>query len=118
MSLWDKLKGLVEGPDNPAIYTASGPAGELLTALGAIVDPEVGLDIVTMGLIRGVQVEDGQGRLKMTLTTAGCPMADEILGEVSAAIEALGLEPAIELVMDPPWSPDQIDDAGREKLRT
>ncbi|MCB9743913.1 MAG: metal-sulfur cluster assembly factor [Alphaproteobacteria bacterium] len=95
---------------------APGQAGDLLDRLRLVVDPEVGLDVVNMGLIRGLEVEDGIAWLRMTLTTRGCPMADVLLDDVRYAIEGAGLRCEVELEFEPPWSPDQISEAGRRVL--
>jgi metal-sulfur cluster biosynthetic enzyme len=88
-------------------------------ALQQVIDPEVGLDVWTMGLVYAVRTDGDVLEITMTLTTRGCPMGGFITSEVKAALEALDgvREARIELVWDPPWSPDMIDHTGLEQLR-
>jgi len=90
----------------------------LLSALRNVVDPEVGLDIVTMGLVYGVEVSCDEIRVTMTLTTPGCPIGQTLIG---MAYEALGRVAGsrrvrLELAWDPPWSPAMISAEGRRFL--
>ena len=79
-------------------------------ALGTVIDPELGLDIVTLGLVYGVVVDGGVAYVTHTLTTRGCPMgraiADGIRGIVQLVEGVSAVEPL--LVWDPPWSPAMI----------
>jgi metal-sulfur cluster biosynthetic enzyme len=90
------------------------PIERINTALRQVYDPEVGLDIVSLGLVYRLEVDEGRVKLDMTLTTPGCPVS-ETLPQMAqeAAIEALGPESAdvldFEVVWDPPWCPDLID---------
>lgn len=91
------------------IFHADGVEGDLLTALRQVVDPETGKDVVSMGLIRGLEVEGERARITLTLTTRGCPMADYILDEITFEVRDAGLHPHLELSFDPPWSPEQME---------
>lgn len=88
-----------------------GPGAEAVReALRGVIDPEVGLDVVTMGLIYGIAVEGSTARVRHTLTTPGCPMAD-LLGRAiaAAAREVPGVEEVeTEVVWEPPWHPGMI----------
>ena len=85
----------------------------VLECLRGVVDPEIGLDIVTLGLIYGVEIADTAVRVTMTLTTRGCPLHMLIEQAVRATLE--GLEGArtvtLEVVWNPPWHPAMIDRA-------
>ena len=85
---------------------------EIRSALSTVEDPELGLDIVSLGLVHGVQVDARRVRVVYTLTSIGCPMGpmiDQEIHEVLAAVE--GVESVeTELVFDPPWSPEQMTD--------
>jgi metal-sulfur cluster biosynthetic enzyme len=89
-------------------------------ALGGVVDPELGLDVVDLGLVYGVAVDDaGWLRVTMTLTTPGCPVAESLADEAEAAIAwALGSSTpvAVEVVWDPPWTPERISDTAARRL--
>jgi metal-sulfur cluster biosynthetic enzyme len=82
-----------------------------------VVDPELGLDIVDLGLVYAVR-QDGDGLVvEMTLTTPGCPVSEALPAEASAALEAgLGVPVQVVVVWDPPWTPDRIDPAAAEVL--
>ncbi|MNL61323.1 hypothetical protein D3C87_1852300 [compost metagenome] len=85
-------------------------------ALREVIDPEIGLDIVTLGLVYGVTVsEQGDVAIEMTLTSPGCPMAPVILSGVDhvlSRLEGVG-KTDVALVWEPQWSPDKIDEAAR-----
>jgi len=79
-------------------------------ALRQVLDPEIGMNIVDLGLIYDVKITDAEVRVAMTLTTAGCPMAESIRGGAEVALLNLeGVASAhVELVFDPPWHPGMI----------
>lgn len=90
------------------------PIEAITTALRQVYDPELGMDIVSMGLIYRLETEGDRVKIDMTLTTPGCPVS-ETLPEMArlAAAEALGPNGQdlidFEIVWDPPWCPDLID---------
>lgn len=122
MRLLERLSRWVYPPAHPALTEPPSPATPSPTddpvrvALRSVLDPEFGADIVSMGLIRGVEVEGARCRIRMTLTTRGCPVGPLIVGEVEAAVRRIGLEPEVELHWDPPWSPAEMEPAARERL--
>lgn len=117
MSVFDRIRDLFVPDPSPAMVHLPGRAGQVLHALRTVIDPEVGLDIVRLGLIRGVEVEDDVAHVSMTLTTAGCPMAETIRSEVAAAIAGEGLTAELTWTFEPPWSPDHICPTGRAQLQ-
>lgn len=80
-------------------------------ALRGVVDPEVGLDVVAMGLVYGVAVEGRRVRVRHTLTTPGCPMGDVLRRGIEEAVRSLsGVEEVeTELVWEPRWHAGMID---------
>lgn len=90
----------------------------VLEALKKVVDPELGLNLVDLGLIYEVQVEDGKVRVEMTLTTPGCPLHDSLTQAVYRVLYGLeGVkELNVEVVWDPPWTPERISAQGRKQL--
>ena len=79
-------------------------------------DPELGCNIVDLGLVYGILIEAGKVAIKMTLTTQGCPMHDSIAWGVKAALMNLPEveDVSVEIVWDPPWNPAMTTDYGRE----
>jgi metal-sulfur cluster biosynthetic enzyme len=91
---------------------------DLLEALRDVVDPELGVNVVDLGLIYGVSLaEDRTATIDMTLTSAACPLTDVIEDQTRAALEGLVADFRINWVWMPPWGPDKITDDGREQLR-
>ena len=87
-------------------------------ALKHIYDPEVGINIVDMGLIYSLDIADSKVDVTMTLTSPGCPAGPQILSQVDSAIKALeGVEDVdIKVVWSPPWSPDMLSEEARDQL--
>ena len=91
----------------------------VLEALKEVIDPELGINVVDLGLIYGVEVKEAGGRITMTLTTPGCPLHESIGEAVQVALqEMLPLlgDVAVHLVWDPRWTPDRISEEGRWAL--
>ena len=87
-------------------------------ALHDVVDPELGINVVDLGLIYGVEVtEDNKAVIDMTLTSAACPLTDVIEDQTKAALNGIVDEFSINWVWMPPWGPDKITDEGRQMLR-
>ena len=108
--------------DLPVVDTAA--AGTTVTvedvteAMRDVVDPELGINVVDLGLLYGVDIdEDSKVTLDMTLTSAACPLTDVITDQTEQALEGLAGDVAINWVWMPPWGPDKITDDGREMLR-
>ncbi len=81
-------------------------------ALSTVEDPELGLDIVSLGLVYGVEEEDGRVRVRYTLTSMGCPLGPMIERDIVGSVGALEGVASVEaeLVFEPPWSPEQMSD--------
>lgn len=91
-----------------------------LAALERVIDPEIGLNVVDLGLIYQVMFDDSKGgaTVSMTLTTPHCPMGESITGGVRRALNATfsGTETEVALTFDPPWNYDRISEAGKQFL--
>jgi metal-sulfur cluster biosynthetic enzyme len=91
---------------------------DILEALRDVVDPELGINVVDLGLVYGVTVgEDRLATIDMTLTSAACPLTDVIEDQAGAALDGLVSDFRINWVWMPPWGPDKITEDGREQLR-
>ncbi len=107
-----------------ATVPAQPSRDEIEEAMRDVVDPELGINVVDLGLVYDVLVETGEATtvtLDMTLTSAACPLTDVIEDQASAALtggpKPLCSEVKINWVWLPPWGPDKITDEGREQLR-
>ena len=116
--------------DLPEVSTA--PAGattkeDVIEAMKDVVDPELGVNVVDLGLVYGLDVDDSSGDasiaiIDMTLTSAACPLTDVIEDQAGQALTGgpgpgLVEDIRINWVWMPPWGPDKITDDGREMLR-
>ncbi len=86
--------------------------------LTEVIDPEIGINIVDLGLIYDIQVEGDKVHVKMTLTVPGCPLGNFILAQAKEKVEGLeGVKEAdIELVWDPPWNISMISEEAKRRL--
>ena len=86
----------------------------VLDALACVYDPELGLDVVSLGLVYAIYDEDGRVVVEMTLTTPGCPVSEILPAEASAGVAAavgpLGRSSEVRVVWDPPWTPERLSD--------
>jgi metal-sulfur cluster biosynthetic enzyme len=87
-------------------------------ALRDVVDPELGINVVDLGLIYGLTVDDANiAVLDMTLTSAACPLQDVIEDQMRMSLDGLVADFRVNWVWMPPWGPDKITDDGRDQLR-
>ncbi|MEO8057248.1 MAG: metal-sulfur cluster assembly factor [Burkholderiales bacterium] len=99
-------------PQSPFPY--SGPEAlrsAIVAALTRVVDPEVALSIVDVGLVYGVAISDGRVQVSLTMTSAACPVADSIVQEIEAELERVvppDLSIQVDLVWEPPWTPERM----------
>ena len=94
-----------------------------IDALRGVIDPELGLDVVALGLVYGVDVEAGEAdtvdlAVHLTMTTPACPLGEQIVADAETALRALdGVgRIRVELVWDPPWSPERMSPSARQQL--
>ena len=115
------------GNDLPEVPEAQAPTGgvgttttveDVTEAMKDVVDPELGINVVDLGLVYDVHLDDDTNLvLDMTLTSAACPLTDVITDQTESALEGLVNDVAINWVWMPPWGPDKITPDGREQLR-
>lgn len=117
----DYLEGFLH--QQPAEGEVGGPGSDLqqavIDALKEIFDPEIPVNIYDLGLIYGVEVDDeADATVTMTLTTPHCPVAETMPGEVELRASSVpGIRDAeVNLVWDPPWSPEKMSDEARLEL--
>ena len=98
--------------------TATLNREEVMEALRDVYDPEIPINVVDLGLVYDCQVTEGDVDIKMTLTFAGCGMGPYIAQQAEWRIaEMEGVEDVnVELVYDPPWTPDMITEEGKAEL--
>ena len=98
--------------------TSTVTVDDVTEAMKDVVDPELGINVVDLGLVYGVHLDESSNAvLDMTLTSAACPLTDVIMDQTESALEGLVNDVAINWVWMPPWGPDKITDDGREQLR-
>jgi metal-sulfur cluster biosynthetic enzyme len=81
-------------------------------ALETVMDPEIGLSVVDLGLVREIVVEPGRTRIKMLLTTPFCPYAPQLMEDVKLAAMSVIQQPCEVEILPDPWSPDLMPDPG------
>ena len=107
-------------PDVPEATggTATVTVDDVTEAMKDVVDPELGINVVDLGLVYGVTLDDDNTAvIDMTLTSAACPLTDVIEDQAASALDGLTNGVTINWVWMPPWGPDKITDEGREQLR-
>ena len=107
------------GMPEPPVERAGRPSIEdLEEAMRDVVDPELGINVVDLGLVYGIQESEGVAVIDMTLTSAACPLTDVIEDQARAALVGEFVDDIkINWVWMPPWGPDKITEDGREQLR-
>jgi metal-sulfur cluster biosynthetic enzyme len=116
--------GRAEESDAGTAGAAAGPLAstqeneDVLEALRDVVDPELGINVVDLGLVYGVTLDaERNASIDMTLTSAACPLTDVIEDQAREALEGVVSDFRINWVWLPPWGPEHITDDGREQLR-
>jgi metal-sulfur cluster biosynthetic enzyme len=118
----DVVRGAAGMPEPPAQRAEEPALEDLEEALRDVVDPELGINVVDLGLVYGISAEDGVATIDMTLTSAACPLTDVIEDQARAALTGgpgggLVDDIRINWVWMPPWGPEKITEEGREQLR-
>jgi metal-sulfur cluster biosynthetic enzyme len=90
----------------------------VMNALRSCYDPEIPVNIVDLGLVYGVEIDEDNVKVKMTLTTVGCPAHAYLMHQVQTEIEKIpGVKKAeVEIVWDPPWTPDKMNPEAKKRL--
>jgi len=91
---------------------------DVTEAMKDVIDPELGINVVDLGLVYDMQVDESNiAILDMTLTSAACPLQDVIEDQTRSVLQDLTADVKINWVWMPPWGPNRITDDGREQLR-
>jgi metal-sulfur cluster biosynthetic enzyme len=90
----------------------------VLQQLRTVIDPELGINVVDLGLIYDLQINDGNIYILMTLTTPGCPLHDSIVGGVKRALEHIdGIRDVqVQITWNPPWTPERMSEEALRQL--
>jgi FeS assembly SUF system protein len=114
----DYLDGFLNPKPEPAEAAASDIVDEVVAALRQIHDPEIPVNIYDLGLIYGVEVDNGHAVVTMTLTTPTCPVAESMPGEVEIRVCAVpGIQSCdVNLVWDPAWDPGKMTDEAKLEM--
>ncbi|HEY5195194.1 MAG TPA: metal-sulfur cluster assembly factor [Solirubrobacteraceae bacterium] len=93
-------------------------ADDVMDALSNVIDPELGLDFVELGLIYGVEVSEGDVRVTFTLTTPGCPIGPQVTEQIEEFVGELEGVASVEseMVFTPPWSPEKMSEDAKFAL--
>jgi metal-sulfur cluster biosynthetic enzyme len=98
---------------------AEPTSSEILDALREVVDPEMGINIVDLGLVYETGVRDGDVHVVMTMTTAACPLGESMADEAAAVIRrrVRGVKSvSVQLAWEPAWQPSMMSAAAREQM--
>jgi metal-sulfur cluster biosynthetic enzyme len=126
-SFGDWLRALLGGDHRPGPGPAASPGGDDVTvpeswvrdALRKVVDPEVGIDVVELGLVYAIETTPGHVRVDMTMTTPSCPTGPQLRDEAAYAIKVAlpeAREIDVRLVWDPPWTPEMMSASAKQRL--
>lgn len=110
-----------EFPDTPTqgdVPSARASVDDLTEAMKDVVDPELGINVVDLGLVYGIHLDDDNTcTIDMTLTSAACPLTDLIEDQTYSALDGLVERAVINWVWMPPWTAAKITEDGRDQLR-
>ena len=116
-----RQQAAADGPDQAGVTVIENgtyPAEDVVESLKDVIDPELGINIVDLGLLYGVKInEDNSVDIDMTLTSAACPLTDVIERQAQMVLGSFTDEVRINWVWLPPWGPECITPDGRDQLR-
>jgi metal-sulfur cluster biosynthetic enzyme len=101
-----------------AMATSAPTVDDVMEALSNVIDPELGLDFVELGLIYGVEIDDGGVQVTFTLTTPGCPIGPQVTEQIEEFVGELEGVRSVEceMVFIPPWSPELMTEDAKFAL--
>lgn len=101
------------------IKSPSPQAQCIIDVLSQVIDPEVGENIVDLGLVYGIEINQNTAKITLTLTSSACPMGEMLLEDIYETLTKVlpnEMEFNINLVWEPPWSPDLMSDEAKQRL--
>lgn len=106
------------GPDAAAPGPDANREAAVREALCQVIDPEVGMNIVDLGLVYGIDADSDRVHVKLTMTTPACPLGPAIVGDAETVLHALlpDAEVQVELVWAPPWTPNLMSDHAKRRF--
>ena len=108
----------LKAPEPVRLDTPQAREAAIMERLKEVVDPELGINVVDLGLVYGIECGDDMSiRLDMTLTTPACPLTDQIEWGAQQALDDISPNVEVNWVWVPPWNLEMITDDGREQLR-
>jgi metal-sulfur cluster biosynthetic enzyme len=114
----DLVRDQLPDVDDVVELSARPTVEDVTEAMKDVVDPELGINVVDLGLVYGMKIEDDDSvTIDMTLTSAACPLTDVIEDQTQGALEGLVTDFRINWVWMPPWGLEMITDDGRDQLR-
>jgi metal-sulfur cluster biosynthetic enzyme len=117
-ALQEAVEGAGAGTDGTTNGSGNGLRDEVMEALRQVDDPELGINIVDLGLVYDVSIEGDTVHIEYTLTTMGCPIGPLIEQQIKQLIEPIeGInEVDAEMVLTPPWTPDKMSEEAKAAL--
>jgi metal-sulfur cluster biosynthetic enzyme len=91
---------------------------QVVRALRGVLDPEVGIDVVELGLVYGLAIDGAEVRVRLAMTAPTCPLAEHLAAsaERAIALDVPGARAAVEIATDPPWTPAMMSAEARRRL--
>ncbi|MFH1261452.1 MAG: metal-sulfur cluster assembly factor [Candidatus Micrarchaeota archaeon] len=90
---------------------------DILAKLSEVMDPELGVSIVDLGLVYEVKIKKQNAQIKITFTTPACPLINDMLNQIKTKLEEFeDMDIEINIVFDPPWNPDMMNEKTKIKL--
>ena len=104
--------------ENETLVAAGGLEAQVTEALRTVDDPELGINIVDLGLVYGVEIEEGKVHVTFTLTTMGCPIGPMIVQQIQQVLAPIeGVETVeAEMTLSPPWTPEKMSEEAKAAL--
>lgn len=108
----------MESTASPKAEHSASLQSRILARLRGVLDPELGVNVVDLGLIYDVDVAQHSAKVLMTLTSAACPLGGLLVEDIEAALSGLeGIKTvSVDFVFEPPWRPDLMSDAAKKAL--